>query len=241
MNLVEFDYSFTLSRLLPLRNDDLFCDLLSHFRDRIEPGWSLNPYALRASLWSLEKRSLSGRQPRVVEFGSGLSSLFLRRYFGSALQMTSFEHDCEWTTKLNEEDATLDIQLRTLLSFSFPDFQNWIYKRLPDWETMRRQGRDVSDGQKHDLTIPNAFYALDGADVPAADLYIVDGPHGHGRSISFRLIDDAREGECDVLIDDVNHYPFLHDASWAFKYNVLHGEFLPQKRWVLLQLPASES
>lgn len=70
-------------------------------------------------------------------------------------------------------------------------------------------------------------------------LCIVDGHHGHGRSMAFSILKDVVGGYKGtyVVIDDFDHYPFIRDFLLCFpdaKEICRHWE--DRSRWVIFQI-----
>jgi len=232
--IAEYDYSLILASQYPLEQSELFDALLAELKPRIEPGWSLNPGALRSVVHAVERRMSAVERVCVVEFGAGVSTIFLRRYFGDQIDLLSIEHEPGWAAQV-EEECGAHVRLTPLVTYDDYWFTQW-QDRSAAVESIRAHSHSVPMERNKDLSIPNCFYDLCLADVPDAHLYIVDGPHGNGRSIAFRYIAEVKSGRCQVLVDDANHYPFLYHCGRLLRYNVAAGEFLPGKRWCLLDV-----
>ncbi|MEF3307167.1 hypothetical protein [Paenibacillus sp. GYB003] len=103
------------------------------------------------------------------------------------------------------------------------------------WPTI---GTDVPRESYYHYTIRNAFY--DRVDLPlaerSADVLIVDGPHGNGRSLAYPLFGGKLKPDALVLIDDFDHYPFLADLGRVFRYSELYRDIVGEKRWALVKL-----
>lgn len=102
---------------------------------------------------------------------------------------------------------------------------------------LRSMGSLVPKSQYLDTRIKNAFYDIQDSQLGRDyDLMILDGPSGNGRSVAFGVMKERMKRPGFILIDDFNHYQFLYDCSRCFRFNVMLGEILPSKRWVLLEV-----
>ena len=74
------------------------------------------------------------------------------------------------------------------------------------------------DGRPIDFGNDYAFYDLSNSDfsVSKYNVVIIDGHHGHGRSVAFDYMKGRLDRYCIVLIDDYNHYPFESDFLSRF-------------------------
>lgn len=93
-------------------------------------------------------------------------------------------------------------------------------------------GRPISFGNDY------SFYDLLSDDLRSNDydLVILDGHHGHGRSVAWEYLKDKLAVGCLILIDDFDHYPFVEDFKKIFPNNRLikqHHEH--NNRWVIYE------
>lgn len=148
-------------------------------------------------------------------------------------------------------------QLKQLVDASaFIHIHTASLKQLTDeeWESVFREpakaaekwpelGNIVSEDQYWHYTIRNTFYgneALLPVPKQSIDVFIVDGPHGNGRSLAYPLLIPYCKPDAYVLVDDFDHYPFLADLRRVTNYRELYREIIGDKRWVLLQLEAQQ-
>jgi hypothetical protein len=84
-----------------------------------------------------------------------------------------------------------------------------------------------------------SFYDIKEEDLTSSkyDLVILDGHHGHGRSVAWKLLQDRLEIGCLVLIDDFDHYPFIEDFVKTFPNSKLITQHWEQTtRWVIYEI-----
>jgi hypothetical protein len=225
--------SWVYSRLLPCPDRPRFIKAASDVCRKGSFGsWSLSANALQALVASMAER----RHPRILEFGSGASTLFLQSYYGNAAVLDSFEHQQEFANKLRRRivTQTTRIHLCELWQFDNEEFAR-IMRGDIGFPELYRLGRKAEDRLYSETRVRNAFYRVKEI-ASGYDAMILDGPHGNGRSIAFAVVRDFMTDPAYFLIDDCNHYEFIYYCSPFFRFNILHAELYPSKRWVLLEV-----
>jgi hypothetical protein len=94
-------------------------------------------------------------------------------------------------------------------------------------------GRPVCFGNDY------SFYDIREGDLTSNgyNLVVLDGHHGHGRSIAWKFLKDRLGIGCLVVIDDYDHYPFVEDFKKIFPNNRLIKEhWETSNRWVIYEI-----
>jgi len=94
-------------------------------------------------------------------------------------------------------------------------------------------GRPIQFGNDY------SFYDLEEGDLTSLEynLVVLDGHHGHGRSVAWSYLKGRLANGCIVLIDDFDHYPFEQDFLKVFPGSILldkHHEY--DKRWLIYEV-----
>lgn len=234
-NLADFEAAAAKAsrRFFPLDQEKRFDAIVADLeQQRNFGGWALSINALRAFCGCVEKLE----HPRVLEFGSGISTILLDRYLGSRLTMDSFDHSAEYAEKIRAELTNPNVILTTadLWQFDDADFIRLLRGETPT-ENVYAGGRPLARSLYDTTRVANVFYRID-KPLRHYDAMILDGPHGNGRSLAFNLVRGHVTSPALILIDDCNHYEFVYDCSRFFRFNILQGEIYPAKRWVLLEI-----
>lgn len=143
----------------------------------------------------------------VVEFGSGKSTRVILDFI-----------------KENNIPGVLD---------SFDADPQFAHPQAKIREIVSCDGRPISFGNDY------AFYKLEEGDLRSNsyDLVILDGHHGHGRSVAWKYLKDRLSVCCVVVIDDYDHYPFVEDFVNSFPNSVLMAsKYLVNERWVIYEI-----
>jgi hypothetical protein len=171
-------------------------------------GWGLS----KKCFFDIEKLLKNFNEPTIIEFGSGVSTIFLTDYLNENNKngkIYSFDNEIEFLPKVN--DSKLELKVTNLLSCNDIDFENMFLNRKYSRDVMRYRFDKPNSRQR------NCFYDLTYEDLPKeCDLCIIDGPHGNGRSIAFlHLINRLKSGSF-VIIDDYTHYDFSEKFKIIF-------------------------
>lgn len=84
-----------------------------------------------------------------------------------------------------------------------------------------------------------SFYDIKEEDLTSSkyDLVILDGHHGHGRSVAWKILKTKLSIGCLVLIDDFDHYPFREDFVAEFPNSKLVVQHWEQTtRWCIYEI-----
>lgn len=220
-------------RMLHVRDETKLAAIVSEIgKERSFGGWALSVNALKAFLGAVERID----SPRVLEFGSGVSTWVLDRYLGERLTLDSFEHSAEYAEKIRSRlrGPKAAVHVQPLRQFSDEEFRRIMSGGISA-ELLRSLGSRLPESRHYDTRVANVFYEMNDLAGPYHAM-ILDGPHGNGRSVAFALAQGLLADPAYVLIDDCNHYDFVYDCGRFFRFNILQGEILPAKRWVLLQV-----
>lgn len=94
-------------------------------------------------------------------------------------------------------------------------------------------GRSIQFGNDY------AFYDLNDSDFSSSkyNLVIIDGHHGHGRSVAFDYMKGRLDRYCIVVIDDYDHYPFESDFLSRFPNSrLLIRNTEPNERYLIYEV-----
>ncbi len=100
-------------------------------------------------------------------------------------------------------------------------------------EVISYDGRPISFGNDY------AFYKLEDGDLESKDydLVILDGHHGHGRSVAWSYLKDRLGIGCIVVIDDYDHYPFVQDFEKTFPNSkLIKQHWAHNERWIIYEI-----
>jgi len=231
-NLNEAACSRRYSRMIDFDGRERFERAFAEMKSVANYGY----YSLaKNALMSFAKAVSQYDKPRIVEFGSGCSTLFHDRYFAGDAVVDSFEHETGFADFLNTKlrSGAVKIHRCPLWQFSDEEFGKIMSCEVP-LADMYAMGKPLDESLYADTRTKNAFYKIDEIG-DCYDAMIVDGPHGNGRAAAYAIMRDRLADPGVILIDDVNHYDFLYSCSQHFSFNVLHAEIYPVKRWTLLE------
>ena len=194
-------------------------------------GWAVSLLAMRAiaSLVS-ESRVLS-----VVEFGPGVSTVFLDDYLSAKSKIVCYEHQSAFADRVSKATSDRVCVNRVPLVQYNNDFA-----ASCNGEKIAASPSRVPESEFTNTRLSNAFYDVDAITDPI-DLLVVDGPNGNGRSLAFAK---ARPGLCDgalILIDDCNHYPFVQDCLRLIDCEIVASTIDQRESWILLRVKSSAS
>lgn len=205
-------------------------------------GWSLAKSSIRYAV--LEVFSTKNENINIVELGGGVSTFFwhyLKKEVSNInLEITTFEHDKDWSEYLQKEVGENITILHCGLKQSTENERENLFENPEEALSSWLRINTFLDEKKFKTTrIRNVFY-----DIPLAflesnekiDLLIVDGPHGNGRSMSFPLFQKKIEKDTIILLDDFNHYPFVDDLKKLFNVEIKNCENSYSKKWILLKV-----
>jgi hypothetical protein len=100
-------------------------------------------------------------------------------------------------------------------------------------EIISYDGRPISFGNDY------AFYNLRQDDLlsDSYNLVVLDGHHGHGRSVAWKYLENKLDIGCLVVIDDYDHYPFVEDFQKIFPNSrYVTGKTTEKERWVIYEI-----
>ena len=194
--------------------------------------WALAKNSMNALVTALGDKS----NLRIAEFGSGISTIFLDRYYGSQVTLDSYEHQEEFAVDLQKQIRSdkIEVHRRDLWQFADEEYES-IFNQKVAFESLYKTGHPLDRELYSRTRVKNCFYQIDsiGTDY---DAVILDGPHGNGRSIAFAVLSGRLKNPAYILIDDCNHYDFLYRCASYFHFNILSAEIYPSKRWILLEV-----
>lgn len=169
-----------------------------------------------------------GRVNRLLELGAGYSTIALANFATRAVpdaRLDTVEHHPEYAANLAERlapygNVRLHVpQLRQLKTASQAD----VLSADSPFETFLAHSEPIPDDALM-MHLPDMHYDLDPAEFgdESIDLFVVDGPNGTGRVMSFALYQRCLKVPGYVLIDDYLHQPFLHRLAQWFEFEVLY-------------------
>lgn len=189
---------------------------------------------------------------RVLELGSGLSTLFLQELQREKLlelEVLTLEHDAAWVKEMTDrvkDSKGIQVVHSPLKKISDAEREALFADSPGSLAAWPSCGSPVPEALNNDYKIRNAFYA-EAHKLPlepqSIDILIVDGPHGNGRSLAYPLFMHALKSDALVLIDDFDHYPFLEDLRKVFRFEELYRDMWSSNHWTLVQLegPVNDS
>ncbi len=159
----------------------------------------------------------------VVEFGSGISTIFFEDY--KDINVISFENDPDYLPDVSK----VCVKYRPLVHCSDDDYERmFINKELAE---MKPYPLKPSTRQR------NCFYDIRAGDLPEkVDFVLLDGPNGNGRNIAFIHLKDKLHRGAVVFIDDYNHYDFVQIFGLFFKYEILYKHDSIGDVFIILQV-----
>jgi hypothetical protein len=199
--------------------------------------WAVSENGLRAFVESVDA---TGLPPRIVEFGAGVSTVFLDAYYANEAKIDSFEHQEAYARRLRQfvAGSQTRVHLAALRRLTDEDVDGFFSGKWASRDT-RTLGEPLPQERYGETRIPNLFYELPDLSV-GYNAAIVDGPNGNGRRIAFPVLRELLSLPAVLLIDDVNHYEFLSALGECFHFNIPAGELLPLERWVVVELAAAK-
>ncbi|WP_406542228.1 glycosyltransferase [Clostridium ljungdahlii] len=206
-------------------------------------GWALSKSSLRYLCGYLFSKRKS--EYNIIELGSGQSTLFWNKFMDISnlnLNINTFEHDGYWANEVRKKvnyNGKININVCKLYTiddniwncmFSYPKNSIGIWSKY---------STEIPENQYKNTRVHNCFYNIKKSMFSkegSIDAMIVDGPHGNGRSLSYVLFYNYLKSDAYILIDDVNHYPFLDELNKIYNFIILESSFSSNKRWILLRL-----
>lgn len=184
-------------------------------------GWGLS----RLSMELLHKLISKEKINRVLEFGSGQSTYFFN---DCGIECISFDNDITYAAK------TDNVIIKEIIQFSDLDFNNIIEGKTNYYDVLANASKPKNIHSR----MQNCFYNILPDDIKGVfDLFIIDGPHGNGRSISFELIKNHLSPTSFIFVDDFNHYPFIDHLKLSFPDAILVDEYsLNRDNWQLYKI-----
>ena len=165
-------------------------------------GWGLS----RQCFLDMEEILNSLKTPQIVEFGSGISTLFFKDYLSETGKMGHiFSFD-------NDEQYAADIaKIKRLVECTESNFEEMFTTRKYDFSKMNYRMIPPHTRQK------NCFYDINVTDLPnQVDLAVIDGPHGNGRSFAFLHLKNNMRNGSYIVVDDYTHYDFTERLLQIF-------------------------
>lgn len=194
--------------------------------------WALAANSMKALVTALGNI----KSPKIAEFGSGISTIFLDRYYSDRAIVDSYEHQEGFAVELQKHirsDMT-NVHCKDLWQFSDKEYES-IFSNKPTLDALYKMGRPLDRERYLETRVKNTFYKIDSIG-ERYDAVILDGPHGNGRSVAFSVLNGRLNNPAYILIDDCNHYDFLYRCASYFHFNILGAEIYPSKRWMLLEV-----
>jgi len=203
--------------------------------------WSLHPHALAAL------PGLVGDGPLlIVECGSGFSTVVLHHWAPSRAERTrvlSFEHQPQQVRRLRallDPEAMACVRHSPLSQVTEAAFRRMLGAPMQTRAIWRERADPLPEDLYEQTRITRAFYdTLVGCPPQPTTgerlLVILDGPNGSGRSIAFPLLAPVSSEESFWLIDDWDHYPFLHEMAAVFVILQEQTATIGSKRWKLVR------
>ena len=177
-------------------------------------GWGLSRKCFEDIILIL--KTFNNVPINVVEFGSGISTVFLVDLIGEGfdLHIVSYDDNPKYATKIIHPN--LKLYMADLIECHDSDFNNLFRQRQFNRNSFYKKISEVHTRQK------NTFYDVKDGELPKTiDLMIVDGPHGNGRSIAFLHGIGRLHKDSYVVIDDYNHYDFIDKFQLLFKTQLI--------------------
>jgi hypothetical protein len=111
----------------------------------------------------------------------------------------------------------------------------------PDWANSYAKIRNIVSYDGRPICFGNdySFYDIKEGDLRSNnyDLVILDGHHGHGRSVAWKILRNRLSSGCLVLIDDYDHYPFVEDFQKLFPNSkLIEQHWEPMSRWCIYEI-----
>lgn len=170
-------------------------------------GWEIAPECLV----ELQKLLISKKinTLNVVEFGSGKSTEVINKF-----------------KQENNLDGVID-------SFDAdPQYSHPIAKIR---NIISYNGKPVISFSQQDYS----FYEILDGDFSSShyNLVILDGHHGHGRSVAWTYLNDRLDNGCLVVIDDYDHFPFVDEFLEKFPNSLIKAKQNEKnKKWVIYEI-----
>jgi len=180
-------------------------------------GWGLSKKCFQDIQNIVEK--FKSKEINVVEFGSGISTVFLVDLIneGHDLKIVSFDNSVEYATKITHPN--LKTYITELVDCYDGDFETQFQKGKYEEKFFQKKITPVHTRQK------NTFYSIEEGQLSdRIDIMIVDGPHGNGRNIAFLHGVNRLGSGSYVVIDDYNHYDFVERFQMLFRDTELIAE-----------------
>lgn len=170
----------------------------------------------------------AGRATHLLELGAGYSTIALAHFATVAApdaRLETVEHHPEYAANLAEQlgrysNVRLHVpQLRQLQTATQRD----VLSAPEPFATFLANSEPIPD-EALQVHLPDMHYDLDPRQFAdeSIDLFVVDGPNGTGRVMSFALYRHCLKVPGYVLIDDYLHQPFLHRLAQWFEFEVLY-------------------
>lgn len=207
-------------------------------------GWALSASAIRMftqTLMNTDSQQNSSSLLRIVEFGSGQSTLFWGNFLamGISLDVHTYEHHPYWAEQsLMKTGGRVNVHHVPLRQVS-AEVKDQMFKMSGDVYEIFEQGEVLPESEWENTRTKNAFYAAPfDQHFEKASIHgvILDGPNGSGRSLAFPLLMPYLAPKALILIDDYDHYPFLEDLQKLSDSETLYHSHSLGKRWCLIRL-----
>jgi hypothetical protein len=195
-------------------------------------GWALS----RNALGALARELGSTPEPRICEFGAGVSTVFFSSFLAAGGQVDSFESVAGFADRIREhvDPARVRLQLRPLRVISDREMAA-LMRGAEAPEAFTGMGRLAGTDELENPRLRNAFYDVERLE-DSYDALVLDGPNGNGRSLAFPLLRERLGPGALILIDDCTHYPFIADCGRFFSFDLVAGEIHGHDSWVLLRV-----
>jgi hypothetical protein len=173
--------------------------MVTDFKKYESNGWGLSTECFKYIIDIMNSDNIT----RVLEFGSGKSTYFLR---DMGVDYISFDDSTRYAADLK------NVFIRELVQISDDDFNDVIKNKKSFFDVSEKSiNFKISTRQR------NCFYNVQPDDITGRfDMVIVDGPHGNGRGIAYSIIKEYIRFGGYIVIDDFTHYPFVEYLKNTF-------------------------
>jgi hypothetical protein len=215
-------------------------DDVSQAISAVEKVWGFGGWSLSKSALTSICEHMPADEVRILELGGGSSTLFWDRLSCTRnLRVTTVEHDDKWAadTRTHMRSSSVRVVSSRLKQLTDEEVAMVFETKDASLEHWGKYGQLLGPERNSDWTIRNTFYTdahLLGLQDATIDVLVVDGPHGSGRSLAFPLFRRALKPHALILIDDFDHYPFLHDLVRTMTFTEI-ARGVGSKRWTLVR------
>jgi len=164
-------------------------------------------------LWEIWELTKGLEKVHIIEFGSGASTGVLENLYSRKkknFRIVSFDHLAAYAHK--PKSPQTKVLIRPLENWSDAEFENFFESKV-----ISRPGSLLAEAALQGFRQKNSFYRIAQGDLNLrADVIILDGPNGNGRSLGFLHTMHSLAEKAYFLIDDLNHYDFENRLMQIF-------------------------